>query len=135
VKNKHKILAEYNHEWAKIFFRDDDIVEVHLQPGLFNDVKVLGIIDMIKERQSKPDLFVLTVTNRKSMVTYSGLKAVFSKPALNYSIAKAYLFHNKMQFFLANLGRLIFRPKIPIRFFKSMKEAETWLSSFRGYGM
>jgi hypothetical protein len=133
--SKYRILWQHDHEWAKIHFRDDSIVEVHLLPGLYNGEKVLSIIDKIKELSDEPLLLVLTITDRHSMVTYSGIQAVFSKPAVIYSIAKAYLFHNRMQFFLANVGRLIFRPKVPIRFFKNREDAEKWLGSFRGYGM
>jgi hypothetical protein len=131
----YSIISEYRDAWAEIYFRSDDIIEVHLLPGLYNSKKVLGTIDKIKELSGKSNLLVLTATNKRSMVTYSGIQAVFSKPAMNYSMAKAYLFHNSVQFFLANIGRFIFQPKTPIRFFKNREDAETWLSSFRGYGI
>jgi hypothetical protein len=131
----YNIIAEYKEEWANLYFRSDDIVEVHLLPGVYNGTKVLHVIERIKALSGKSKLLVLTITDRRSMSTYSGVKAVFSKPAVDYSVAKAYLFHNKLQFFLANVGRLVFRPTIPIRFFKSRETAETWLHSFRGYGM
>src|SRR5205814_8004893 len=108
---------------------------VHLLPGWYNAKKVLGTIDKIRELSGRHVILILTVTNKKSMVTWSGFKAVYSKPSLNYAVAKAYLFHTRMQFFLANLGRLIFRPEIPIRFFRDKNTAATWLSSFGGYGV
>jgi hypothetical protein len=134
-KPEYKILSEHKDEWTTIYFRDDDIVEVHLFPGLYDSKKVLGAIEKIKALSHTSNLLVLTVTDRHSMVTFSGIQAVFSKPADNYSIAKAYLFHSRTQFFLANAGKLFFRPKTPIRFFKDRKEAEKWLYNFRGYGV
>ena|ERR1041384_7271914 len=131
----YDIIAAYEEEWANIYFRSDDIVEVHLLPGVYNGKKVMHVIDRIKILSGKSKLLVLTITDRRSMSTYSGVRAVFSKPAVDYSMAKAYLFHNKMQFLLANLGRWIFRPTIPIRFFRDREAAETWLSTFRGYGL
>jgi hypothetical protein len=130
-----QVLSEYKYKWADIFFLEEEIVEVHLLPGWYNAEKVLGTIDKIKSLSDRSVLLVLTVTNKKSKVTWSGFRAVFSKTAQDYSIAKAYLFHNRMQFFLANIGRIIFRPEIPIRFFKDKKEAFVWLSTFRGYGV
>jgi hypothetical protein len=69
------------------------------------------------------------------MSTLSGIRAVLSKPGTDYSAAKAYVFQTRLQFFLAHVGKRIFKPQIPIRFFRDRSDAETWLSTFQGYGV
>lgn len=120
---------------AAILLRTDQVVEVHLRAGRYNAAKVLGVIDKIVELNPREKILVLVITTSRSMVTYSGLVAVFSRPAVNYSMAKAYILQTRIQFFLAHLGKRIFRPSKPIRFFKTRHEAETWLKSFMGYGI
>ena len=36
-----KVLAEHHFKWARIYLRNDDVVEVHLHPGKYNGEKVL----------------------------------------------------------------------------------------------
>jgi hypothetical protein len=131
----NNIVIVHNDDRAKIFLRDDEIVEVHLRPGRYNAEKVLGVIDKILQHTNRPKILVLVVTTPRSMVTFSGLVAVFSKPAVRYSMAKAYVFQTNVQFFLAHLGKLIFKPKTPIRFFRERAQAESWLRSFVGFGL
>jgi hypothetical protein len=132
---KYRILLTYNYEWADISFRSDEIVEVRLLAKAYSKQKVTSVIDKIKELSGRESLLVLIITDPKSTVTFDGIKAVFSKSAISYSVAKAYVFHTRLQFFLARAGHFVFKPKTPIRFFNDKTKAETWLSSFQGYGM
>jgi hypothetical protein len=129
------MLSHHNYEWADIYFREDDIVEVHLKPLRYNGEMVSWVVEKIVELSGKSNMVVLIITNPHSRVALTGFTTVFSEDSVNYSVAKAYVFHNNVQFFLARLGRLIFRPRRPIRFFNNRVKAETWLKSFMGYGM
>jgi hypothetical protein len=115
--------------------RSDHITEVHLFPGVYHGKKVLGVVEKIKAMSKRKHLLVLVITDRRSMSTLSGIKAVLSKPGTEYSAAKAYVFQTNLQFLLAHLGKSIFKPQIPIRFFKNRASAETWLSTFQGFGI
>ena len=129
------VLSHHACDWADVYFRDDRITEVHLRAAYYNRGRVDGVIQDILRLSGHDNLLVLVVTHARSMVTPGGLSAVFAKDAVDYSMAKAYVFHNGLQFFLARLGRRLFRPKRPIRFFRSRGEAETWLHSLMGYGL
>jgi hypothetical protein len=129
------ILSRHEYEWAHIFFREDDIVEVHLFPVRYNGRRVAGVIDEIVRLSGRKNLLVLIVTNPRSTVSLSGITTVFSNESVNYSAAKAYVFHNGIQFFLAKFGKLVFRPRRPIRFYNNRGMAEAWLRSFQGYGI
>jgi len=130
-----KIVAEHHHQWARIYLRTDDVVEVHLFPGKYNSEKVLGVVEEIKRLKNKPHLLILTLPHRLSMSTWSGVKAVFSKPGVDYSMAKAYVFPSYLQYIIAKAGRWYLRPVSPMRFFRKREQAEAWLKSFQGYGI
>jgi hypothetical protein len=130
-----KIISSHENEISRIFVRNDEIVEVHLLATYYNAARVMGVIDHIKAVKDRPRLLVLVVSEPRSMVTYSGMKAVFSPSAVNYSMARAYVFQTYIQFLLARLGKFIVRPKTPMRFFRFREDAEKWLSAFQGYGM
>jgi hypothetical protein len=130
-----KVLSEHHDAVSRIYLRSDDIVEVHLLATYYNAERVLGVIDRIKQLNANQRLFVLVITDVRSMVTASGMKAVFSPTAVHYSMARAYVFQTYTQFLLARLGKFIVKPKTPMRFFRHRRSAETWLSSFQGYGM
>jgi hypothetical protein len=130
-----KILSEHHHPWARIYIRTDDVVEVHLHPGRYNSEKVLGVIEEIKRLKNKQQLLILTIPHKRSMSTLSGVKAVFSKPGVDYSMAKAYVFPSYLQYIIARAGRLYFRPTTPMRFFRNRETAESWLKTFQGYGI
>lgn len=130
-----KILKEQHDSIARIYLRKDEIVETHLLPTFYNGERVMNVIERIKEIRPKGLLLVLVLTDARSVVTWSGLKAVFSRSAVNYSMARAYVFQTYSQFFLARLGKFIVQPKTPMRFFKSRARAEAWLSTFQGHGI
>jgi hypothetical protein len=130
-----KVVLEYKDRYSHIYMRSDNIAEVHLFPGIYYGTKVNTVIERIKVMSKTNHLLVLVITHKGSMSTLSGIKAVLSKPGTNYSAAKAYVFQTPVQFFLAHLGKRIYSPQIPIRFFKDRAAAETWLNSFQGYGI
>ena len=131
----NKILSEHSDQFSRIYMRSDEIVEVHLLATYYNGERVSAVIRKIKEHNTRPRLLVLVITEARSMVTYSGMKTVFSPSAVNYSMARAYVFQTYVQFFLARFGKFIVRPKTPMRFFKHRSSAETWLSTFQGQGI
>ena len=130
-----KVVKQFIDQHSHIYLRSDNIAEVHLLPGLYHGPKVKGVIEKIKTMSSSKHLLVLVITDKRSMSTLSGIKAVLSKPGTNYSAAKAYVLQTPVQFLLAHIGKRIFTPQIPIRFFKKREDAEVWLSSFQGYGI
>jgi hypothetical protein len=130
-----KVVLKYIDQHSHIYLRNDNIAEVHLFPGIYHGSKVKGVIEKIKTMSTNKHLLVLVITDKRSMSTLSGIKAVLSKPGTNYSVAKAYVLQTPVQFFLAYIGKRVFTPQIPIRFFKKREEAETWLSTFQGYGV
>ena len=130
-----KVVNTHISQESHIYIRSDNIAEVHLLPGIYHGERVKGVIEKIKTMTPNKQLLVLVITDKRSMSTLSGIKAVLSKPGTNYSVAKAYVLQTPIQFLLAHIGKRMFRPQIPIRFFKERTEAETWLSSFQGYGI
>jgi len=133
--SQQKIILRYSTEWADIAVREDQIVEVQLFPKAYSKSRVSAVINKIKEITGRSNLLVLIKAHPKSTVTIDGLNSVFSKPNITYSTAKAYVLPMAWQFAIAKTARLFFKPKKPIRFFRTHDAAETWLSSFRGYGI
>lgn len=131
----HRVISEYADDVSRIYLRTDDIVEVHLLATYYNAARVNAVIERIRQLHNRPRLLVLVITEPRSMVTVSGMKAVFASSAVNYSMARAYVFQTYIQFFLARFGKFVIRPKTPMRFFRTRAAAETWLSSFQGHGI
>jgi hypothetical protein len=129
------VLSQFEDKVSHIYMRKDGITEVHLFPGVYDGKKVLAVVERIKIMSERKHLLVLVITDKRSMSTLSGIKAVLSKPGTDYSAAKAYVFQTRLQFLLAHAGKRLLKPQIPIRFFKDREGAETWLSTFQGFGI
>ena len=134
-KNNLRIAARYSDEWAEILVRDDLITEVHLKPGSYDRSHVERIINRIKELKKSNQLLVLILAHKKSSVTLDGIRGLFSRDSLTYSVAKAYVIYKPFHFFLAKACMFIYEPSTPIRFFNNRDEAEAWLTRLIGYGL
>jgi hypothetical protein len=130
-----QVVASESDEWADIRLRDDHIAEVHLRPRGYNRNTVSGIIDKIRSLQDHNQLLVLILAHPDSSIDLSGIKGLFSRKSLSYSVAKAYVIHKPVHFLLAKACLALYRPRMPIRFFKRREEAEAWLGCFVGYGI
>lgn len=128
-------IVSHADEWADIFIRPDQIAVVHLKPKSYSRITVNLIIDRVRSMQRTEKLLVLILAHPESSVNYGGIRSLFSKKSLTYSVAKAYVLYKPHHFILSKMCMAVFRPRTPIRFFRNRPEAETWLSSFTGYGI
>ena len=133
--SRPEITDSYKDDLCSVLVRADNIVENHLCPAFYTGERVLGVIEKIRKTGNRPKLLVLALSHHRSMISYTGLQAVFSQEAISYSMAKAYVLRSYTQSVIAHVSRFVFKPKTPIRFFKTQQKAETWLSTFQGYGI
>jgi hypothetical protein len=131
----YRIVSRSTDEWADIIVRDDRLVEVHLCPRGYSRANVDQIIGKIKEMQSATQLLVLILADKKSSINLGGIRGLFSRRSLSYSVAKAYVIQKPVHFLLSKICLALFQPKTPIRFFKDRREAESYLKGFVGYGL
>ena len=104
-------------------------------PRGYSRKTVNQIIDKIREMQGHEKLVVLILSHPKSSVDLSGIRSLFSRKSLSYSVAKAYVISKPIHFILAKICIAIYKPKMPIRFYRRREEAETWLSSLVVFGI
>jgi hypothetical protein len=128
-KNNIKILNRHTDEFAEILVREDHLVEVQLKGREYNKAKIDAVIATIRQLTPAESLLVLIIAHDRSAITLDGIKELFSKEALSYPIAKAYVIRKNAHFVLAKVCMLVYQPVTPIRFFSRQSEAEDWLKS------
>jgi hypothetical protein len=130
-KNGIPVKVHHTDELAEILVRTDGIVEVQLRSKEYNKEIIGTIIATIKRLSADAQLRILVIAAERSQITLDGVKSLFSKEALSYSIAKAYVIKKNSHFVLAKVCMLLYQPTTPIRFFSTQKEAENWLQSVK----
>jgi hypothetical protein len=126
-RNNSEVVAYHSFEGVDIYFRSDKIVEIVLQPILYNKSMIDQVIIRLMELKSRQGLYMLIVSHPDSSISVDGIMALFSKLSLNYSSAKAYVIHKKFHFFLSTLCLQVYQPAMPIKFFNNQGLAEDWL--------
>jgi hypothetical protein len=109
--------------------RPDYIIEIGLQPIEYGKEEVQTVISQVKKVAGNRPMLLLIEAADRSTVTWSGIRALFSKESIAYSLGKAYVVHNWFHFLLAQCYLMVLQPITPLRFFRKKAPAETWLKS------
>src|ERR1043165_5214104 len=109
-----KVIATHADEWADVRLRDDHVAEVHLFGRGYNRTTVGKVIDKVRSMHPSEHLLVLILAHPKSSIDLGGIRGLFSRKSLTYSVAKAYVCHKPIHFFLARIAMSVYQPKMPI---------------------
>lgn len=126
-----EILKEFHFDYASIYVRNDNIVQVNTGENTFYTiVETLEVHNKINELTNCEQKLILHVTGKYASVDADTRKFVASENGLRYVIAQAFVLHSMAQRMIANFFMKIDKPKKPTKFFDTQHEAEKWLNTF-----
>ena len=132
LKKGAKVIRQFKNPLFEVSLKDTNILTVELSPSQFDKEEVQQVLENVKYLAQNRKYLVLVNSGPVASITYEGLKVLAKHESFSYAFAKAYVIQTISQRIMANLYLRYFKPKIPIRFFKSKKDAELWLlKSFR----
>ena len=113
---------------CKVQFIENGIVQlITFDDVYYDNDKLAIIIRHLTQLASGKPFKLLVIASESSIITVDGLKLLSSSAAMNYASAKAYVISSLSQKLMANFYLKCFKPKKPVKFFKEVDKAKSWL--------
>jgi hypothetical protein len=104
------------------------ILIINLHNGLFDVKTVEGILTKLDTYTTDKKYLTLINCDKSARTTIKALRKMAKPRAMKYAIAKAYVIQSLHQKIMANVFLLVFRPRIPVKFFRNDTKAKEWLN-------
>lgn len=115
---------------CKIKIRNDGILEILLvEDSEYDKDQVEAVVKYLNEITEGKKYKILVVAGSYSNITLNSLKVLSEDNAMTYASSKAYVISSLPQKLMARFYLNVFKPKIPIKFFDKLENAENWLLS------
>jgi hypothetical protein len=116
--------------YATITLRPDGIIETVTTDNCQYDVKkTQKSFDIIRKLANEKKVCLLHILGQYTDSTKEAREYLASAPHQDFVKAEAFVLKSLAQRLVANVFVKINKPKVPVRFFNSSKDAEKWLKS------
>jgi hypothetical protein len=102
---------------------------INLHHGFFNVKTVESLLERLDSYTRDREYLTLINCHKSAKTTIQSLKKMAEPRAMKYAVAKAYVIQSLHQKTMANIFLFLFRPRVPVKFFRSEIKAKEWLST------
>jgi hypothetical protein len=101
---------------------------IRLHNGLFDVKTVEGLLTKLDTYTGDKKYLTLIHCAPSARTTLKALRTMGKPRAMRYAIAKAYVIQSLHQKIMANVYLFVFRPQVPVKFFRDDAKAKEWLN-------
>lgn len=115
---------------SKLVYRSDGLMEIWCDDETVYDVEIISeIIHEIGKLTGNTKCKQIIIAGKYTSITKEAREFAATKPAVEFTLAEAYVIQSLAQRLIANFYMKFSKPLVPTRVFTDREKAEKWIKS------